>query len=142
MDIPYPMGSQATVEGLRLVRKPRVLVVDDEISIAKTLQAILSHEGFEVAIAFRGEEAVSVARDWRPDLVLSDVVMPGISGIEAAIQIREMLPACRIVLISGQGMVYDMMETARARGYDFDLLMKPMHPLDLIEYLRRVLGLH
>lgn len=134
------MDPQGTAERLRLVSKPRVLVVDDEASIAQTLQAILNQEGFEVATAFRGEEAVSAAREWQPDLVLSDVVMPGMSGIEAAIQISEALPRCRIVLISGQGMVHDMMETARAQGYDFDLLMKPMHPRELIEYLRRVLS--
>ena len=52
--------------------------------------------------AYRGEIAIEMARNLSPDLLITDVVMPGISGIEAAIQVRDMLPACKVLLFSGQ----------------------------------------
>jgi CheY-like chemotaxis protein len=119
--------------------KPKVLVADDEAYITETLQAILNGAGFEVATAGGGKEAVRKAREWRPDLVLSDVLMPDLDGIAASIQIVEFLPACRIVLFSGHGVVHDLLRTAHAHGYEFDLLLKPIHPLDLIQHLRGVL---
>lgn len=118
----------------------RVLVVDDEIQITRTLEAILRGEGFDVATASSGEDAVLAAQGWHPDLVLSDVVMPGMDGVEAAIQISNSLPGCKIVLLSGYAVVYDLTKTARARGYEFDVIEKPIHPQNLIQHLRLVLG--
>ena len=121
-------------------RQSRVLVVDDELQITKTLGAILDGEGFDVATANSGEDAVLKAQEWHPDLVLSDVVMPGMDGVEAAIQICNLLPGCKIVLLSGYAVVHDLTKTAKACGYEFDVLEKPIHPLDLIRYLRMVLS--
>lgn len=120
-------------------RKPRVLIADDEPYITTTLEAILRREGFEVATAEGGEEAVRKAQEWRPELVLSDVLMPGLDGVSACMRIAEFLPACKIVLFSGQAVVHDLMERARKHGHNFDLLVKPIHPVELIEYLRRAL---
>jgi CheY-like chemotaxis protein len=71
-----------------------------------------------------------------PDLVISDVVMPDMDGIEAAIQIRRFLPSCKILLFSGQAVTADLLENARARGHDFEILAKPVHPQDLLAKLR------
>lgn len=120
-------------------RKPRVLVADDEAYITVTLQAILKLEGFDVAIAEGGEEAVRKAREWEPDLVLSDVFMPDLDGIAAGMRIVEFLPACKVVLFSGHAVVHDLLEAARARGYQFEVLLKPIHPVELIAYLRGIL---
>ncbi len=120
-------------------RKPRLLVVDDEIHIRTTLEAVLRQEDFDVETASGGNEAVAKATAWRPDLVLSDVVMPDLDGIAAAILISESVPDCRIVLLSGHGVVHDLLQSARERGYEFDVLLKPIHPLALVEHLRRVL---
>ena len=117
-----------------------MLVVDDETYIRTTLAAILRQEGFEVETASGGHEAVAKATAWQPDLVLSDVVMPDLDGIAASIVIAERLPDCRIVLLSGHGVVHDLLERARARGHQFELLLKPIHPLALIEHLRMLLG--
>lgn len=120
-------------------RSRRLLVVDDEIHIARSLRDILSMEGYSVVTASNGEEAVHMAAEWRPDLVLSDVVMPRMSGVEACIRIRSFLPTCKFVLLTGHAVVHDLMRDARARGHEFDILFKPVHPLDLIEHLRAVL---
>ena len=131
--------SRRVRKALTLERKPRVLVVDDEIHIRATLAAILNQEGFEARAVAGGGEAIAKAREWQPDLVLSDVIMPDMDGVTASIRILQFLPNCRIVLLSGHGMVHDLMRGARERGYEFDVLLKPMHPTELIEHLRTLL---
>jgi len=112
---------------------PTVLVVDDENGILVTLSAILKGNGFTVFGARSGEEAVSLARGIEPDWVLSDVVMGTLSGIDAAIQIRERCPGCRVVLFSGNALTTDLMAEARSRGYDFEILSKPFQPTELLQ---------
>lgn len=96
--------------------KPKVLVVDDERVIADTLAIILNQHGFDAAAVYTGTEAVERARSVKPDLVISDVIMPDMNGIETAIHIRKFLPGCKILLFSGQAATADLLETARARG--------------------------
>jgi CheY-like chemotaxis protein len=114
----------------------RVLIADDEQIIADTLQMILSQHGFEVAVAYGGEAAIEKASQWRPGIFLCDVVMPDVNGIEAAIQVRALLPECRILLLSGQAGVHDLLQEARVRGHEFELLLKPLHPSELLDHLR------
>ncbi len=115
--------------------KPRVLVVDDERVIADTLAIILNQNGFEATAVYTGTAAVDRARSSRPDLVISDVIMPDMNGIEAAIQIRQILPGCKILLFSGQAATADLLEKARAQGHEFEILAKPVHPQDLLAKL-------
>ena len=63
--------------------------------------------------------------------------MPDMNGIEAAIHIRGFLPACKILLFSGQAATADLLENARARGHEFEILAKPVHPQDLLAKLRQ-----
>ncbi len=116
--------------------KPRVLVVDDERVIADTLAIILNQNGFDAVAVYTGTAAVDRARASRPDLVISDVIMPDMNGIEAAIQIRAILPGCKILLFSGQAATADLLEKARAQGHEFEILAKPVHPQDLLSKLR------
>jgi DNA-binding response OmpR family regulator len=120
----------------RAASRRRVIVVDDEKVIANTLAIILNNAGFEAKAAFCGEEAVILTESFRPDLLIADVIMPGMSGIEVAIVVREKLPNCKILLFSGQAATSDMLDTARSQGYDFQILAKPVHPADLLETLR------
>jgi len=118
----------------------KVLVVDDERMIASTLALILNQAGFDASAAYSGTEAIDAAKSTRPDLIISDVSMPGMNGIDAMILIRAFLPACKILLISGQTSVINLLQCARERGYDFELLAKPIHPSILIEKLRASIG--
>lgn len=115
--------------------KPRVLVADDERSVADTLVIILQQAGFDATAVYNGGAAIALASELRPDIMITDVMMPGMNGIESAIQIREMLPNCRIVISSGQTATVDLLESARARGHEFEILAKPFHPHDLLAKL-------
>jgi len=119
--------------------RPVVLVVDDEIAIADTLAIILSKNGFAAITAYEGKSAVEIARVIPPDLLLSDVAMPGMTGVELAITLHEQIPDCRVLLFSGQSLTVDILSDARARGYDFPMLTKPIHPSVLLESISRCL---
>jgi CheY-like chemotaxis protein len=116
--------------------KPRVLVVDDEQVIADTLAKILDLNGYDASAVYTGTAAVESARSLQPDLVISDVIMPDMNGIEAAISIRGFLPSCKILLFSGQAATADLLENARAQGHEFEILAKPVHPSDLLAKLK------
>lgn len=116
-------------------RARRVLVVDDECLIANTLAQILTASGFEAKAVYSGETAVIAARELQPDVLITDVMMGGISGIEAAMRITKILPACRIILFSGQAATADLLARAEAKGQHFELLSKPVHPKVLLSHL-------
>lgn len=121
---------------MNMGRKPRVLVVDDEQVIADTLARILDLNGYEASAVYSGTAAVESARSLQPDLVISDVIMQDMNGIEAAINIRGFLPGCKILLFSGQAATADLLENARAQGHEFEILAKPVHPADLLAKLK------
>ena len=112
------------------------LVVDDEMAIAKTLAAILNRAGFDAYAVLSAEEATERLATLQPDLLITDVVMGRMNGIELAITARNKLPNCKILLFSGQATIIDLLEKARAQGYEFDILPKPIHPTHLLAKLR------
>jgi len=116
--------------------KPKVLVADDERVIADTLAIILNQSGFEATAVYSGERAVEAAKILKPDMLISDVIMTGMTGIEAAIITRSRLPKCKILLFSGQAATADLLEKAREQGHEFEILAKPVHPTDLLAKLR------
>ncbi len=116
--------------------KPKVLVVDDERIIADTLAMILNQSGFEARAVYSGEKALEFAVTYAPDMLITDVIMADLNGIDAAIRIRALLPEIKILLFSGQAATADLLEKARAQGYEFEILSKPVHPQDLLSKLR------
>jgi CheY-like chemotaxis protein len=116
--------------------KPKVLVADDERVIADTLAMILNQSGFEARAVYSGEKALELAESFQPDMLISDVIMADLNGIDAAIRIRALLPSIKILLFSGQAATADLLEKARTEGYEFDILAKPVHPQDLLAKLR------
>lgn len=116
--------------------KPKVLVADDERVIADTLAMILNQSGFEARAVYSGERALEEAPTFQPNMLISDVIMADLNGIDAAIRIREILPTIKILLFSGQAATADLLEKARGEGYEFEILAKPVHPQDLLSRLR------
>src|ERR1700722_6086531 len=116
--------------------KRRVIVVDDEKVIANTLAIILNQAGFEARAVFSGEQAIELLESFQPEMLIADGVMPGMTGIEAAIVIRNKLPKCNILLFSGQAATAELLEKARMQGHEFEILAKPVHPSDLLAKLR------
>jgi CheY-like chemotaxis protein len=117
--------------------RPNVFVVDDEHTIAKTLAVILKMSGFAARPFTNPLEALDTARADNPDLLLSDVMMPGLSGVELAIAIQQTCPKCKVLLFSGQAGTSDLLSVARAQGHEFHLLAKPIHPADLLRQIRK-----
>ena len=114
----------------------RVLVVDDEMRIADTTAEVLQLAGFETRAAYSGESALKLAAEFRPDCLLTDVVMSGMNGVELALEFRKLHPKARVVLISGQVGMSDILDDAAARGIRFEVLAKPLLPRLLIQHLR------
>ena len=118
------------------IAKPKVLVADDERVIADTLAMILNQSGFEARAVYSGEKAIESVTTFVPDMLISDVIMADLNGIDAAIRIRALLPGIKVLLFSGQAATADLLEKARANGHEFEILAKPVHPQDLLNKLR------
>jgi DNA-binding NtrC family response regulator len=103
----------------------RIFVVDDEPVIASSLAAILRMNGFSARFFTCPLEALKAARSESPDLVISDVAMPGISGVDLAIQMRAQYPNCKILLFSGQAATLDLMEGAALKVTIFAYFQSP-----------------
>jgi CheY-like chemotaxis protein len=116
--------------------KPKVLVADDERVIADTLAMILNQSGFDARAVYSGEKALELVTTFVPDMLISDVIMADLNGIDAAIRIRKLLPGIKVLLFSGQAATADLLEKARANGHEFEILAKPVHPQDLLNKLR------
>jgi CheY-like chemotaxis protein len=133
-----PVGFQlAEPEGEREgLAQPRILVVDDERILADTTAAILSRAGFVSRAVYDGFDALATMASFRPDYLLTDVMMPAMNGIELAMTIAKIYPATKIVLFSGQAGISQILEDSKAQGFEFPLLAKPVHPSKLIEGLK------
>jgi CheY-like chemotaxis protein len=97
---------------------------------------ILNQSGFDARAVYSGEKAVDLASTFTPDMLITDVIMADLNGIDAAIMIRSILPNIKILLFSGQAATADLLEKARAKGYEFEILAKPVHPQDLLSRLK------
>jgi len=119
-------------------REPKVLVVDDERLLADTTASILRRAGFNAKTAYDGFSALEMTASFGPDLLLTDIMMPAMNGVELAIAITRIYPGTKILLFSGQAGITDILEDSKSRGYEFPLLAKPVHPSKLIEGLRHL----
>lgn len=116
--------------------KQRIIVADDERVIADTLAIILNHDGFDARAVYSGEEALQVAAGFDPHMLISDVVMGELNGVETAIMMRTLVPSIKVLLFSGHSNAADLLKKANALGFNFDILAKPVHPKDLLSRLR------
>jgi DNA-binding response OmpR family regulator len=114
----------------------RVLIVDDEHVIADTLALICKYQGFQVETAYSGEMALEKADQWAPDVLISDVALGGISGLDAALVICRKYPGCRVILLSGRPLGSDLLDRAKECGQVFEVLLKPVHPETLLRRMQ------
>lgn len=103
---------------------PAVLIVDDEEMIIESLEGILSDDGFEVLHAFNGYEALKKIETESPDIVLLDIWMPGMDGIETLKEIKKNYPSLPVIMITGHGSIESAVDATKAGAFDF--LEKPL----------------
>jgi DNA-binding response OmpR family regulator len=113
--------------------RPVVLVVDDESMIADSLTDILKRSGYAAVPAYDGEAALETALLMPPEVLISDVVLPGMNGIELAITLRRIFPDCKVILSSGQSSSARLLASADGAGHHFVFLNKPVHPKELLQ---------
>jgi DNA-binding NtrC family response regulator len=113
--------------------KSRVLIVDDERTIADTLAMVFKIKGHEAMASYSAESAVELIETFEPDVVLSDVIMGKMTGVDLAIYLSRARPECKVILFSGQTATANLLAEAGRKGHDFRLLAKPIHPEKLIE---------
>jgi CheY-like chemotaxis protein len=116
-------------------RRPAVVVVDDEHLVADTLVEILNDSGYRAVAVYDGITALEMVQKLCPDALITDVVMPGMDGIEVAKAVRRMCASTRIFLLSGQATTADLIQRARDQGHSFELLPKPLDPEVLLNKL-------
>lgn len=123
-----------------------VLVVDDVEDVREGIKTILESEGYSVYVAENGLSALTILNANKIDLVISDILMPEMDGIEMSQKIKEMQPEMKFILISGGGRQtsssgnYDYLRAAkRITGID-DILKKPFPPEELIHIVKSKLG--
>ncbi len=112
-------------------KQQTVMVVDDEPLVADTLAMILTHAGYHAVRAYDARTALELASVRPPDLLISDVAMPEMNGLELALAMVLLAPACKVVLFSGHARSVDLVQAYDA-GYDFPLIAKPMHPSEVL----------
>jgi two-component system nitrogen regulation response regulator NtrX len=116
----------------------RILVVDDEQGIRAALTQLLEYEGYEARTVASGQEALTTAEQWHPHLVLLDVKMAGMDGIETLRRLRERDPGQVVVMISGHATIQNAVEATQLGAYD--ILEKPLDTDRILVTLRNALA--
>ena len=130
-----PVDEAETTDDRRIV-----MVVDDEPLVADTLAMILTHAGYRAVRAYDARTALEMASVRAPDLLISDVAMPMMNGVELALGMVSLAPACKVVLFSGHARSVDLIRAYDA-GHDFPLMAKPMHPREMLGQVAKSLAL-
>ena len=112
----------------------KILVVDDERMVADTLGMIFDKRGFDCRVSYTGEDAIACSQFFAPELLLCDISMPGMGGLEVALRVTEQFPECRVLLLTGH---YTTLRSARKwarnRSAPSRVLTKPVPPAMLLE---------
>jgi DNA-binding NtrC family response regulator len=115
--------------------KTRILIVDDEKDFAETLSERLAVRDYDVTTALSGEEAINKVRNYLFDVVILDVAMPGIDGIEALREIKSLKPLTEVIMLTGHATVETAIEGMKLGALDF--LLKPCETNELVAKINR-----
>ncbi len=120
---------------------PVVLVVDDERVIADSLVTILNRSGYAAEAAYDGETALQMALLVPPELLLTDVAMPGMGGVELAVAVQKAVPDCKVLFLAEHPAPDDLAEKIRSVGQgEFDFITKPVLEDHLLAETSRLFG--
>jgi CheY-like chemotaxis protein len=120
----------------------RILIVDDEKPLMETLGQILRNAGYMCQAASSGELALEHVRSFNPALLITDVMMTGMNGVDLARAVRDSHPDCAVLLYTGTvGATRNLLETG-GNGHGLRILAKPLQPMELLTIVAQTLGNH
>lgn len=117
--------------------KKKILVVDDEITVCKSIRKALASEDYEVDIALSGEEALSKEDDKRYDLIISDLMMPGLSGMDLLKALKTRNSVAKVIMITGYPTMKTTVQSMQIGAFDY--LPKPFVPAEIRDLVSRAL---
>src|SRR5882724_2151720 len=100
-------------------RKKRVLAIDDEPAMTEWLRMVLEPAGYEIKVASMGTRGEELFKAWRPDAVVTDLMLPDIDGIELVRKFKQLDPEAEIIVVTGQGNIPRSVEAVKAGAFDF-----------------------
>jgi DNA-binding NtrC family response regulator len=118
-------------------RRRRVLAIDDEPAMTEWLKMVIEAEGYEVRTALIGTRGEEIFKQWRPDVVVTDLMLPDLDGIQLLRRLKEIDPLPEIVVISGQGTISKAVEAGQAGAFYF--LEKPVSQEGVLDIVRRAI---
>src|SRR5881396_3366838 len=116
---------------MSLKRKKRVLAIDDEPAMTDWLKILLEHAGYEVRTALIGTRGEELFKTWRPDAVITDMMLPDVDGIELVRKFKQLDPEAEVIVVTGQGNIPRSVEAVKAGAFDF--LEKPINQRTLLD---------
>ena len=117
-----------------------VLIVDDERALADTLVAILARAGYTATAVYSAGEAIERLDAQEPELVITDVIMPEMNGVELAGKIHARYPQTKILLMSGNAITQEILDAAGVTAQPFEILAKPVPPRQMLAKIASVMG--
>src|ERR1700676_1225890 len=118
-------------------RKKRILAIDDEPAMTEWLKILLEHAGYEVKTALIGTRGEEIFRTWRPDAVVTDMLLPDVDGIELVRKFKQLDPESEVIVVTGQGNIPHSVEAVKAGAFDF--LEKPIDAERLLDKLEKAI---
>src|SRR4026208_883120 len=118
-------------------RKKRILAIDDEPAMTEWLKILLEHAGYEVRTALIGTRGEELFKTWRPDAVITDMMLPDVDGIELVRKFKQLDPEAEVIVITGQGNIPRSVEAVKAGAFDF--LEKPIDAERLLDKLEKAI---
>src|SRR5438094_5510666 len=122
---------------MSLKRKKRVLAIDDEPAMTEWLKILLEHAGYDVRTALIGTRGEELFKTWRPDAVITDMMLPDVDGIELVRKFKQSDAESEVIVITGQGNIPRSVEAVKAGAFDF--LEKPVDAERLLDKLEKAL---
>ena len=134
------MPTEFVMPKAHLRNKPTVLVVDDAVAVSTTIMWVLRQNGYNCIAVGSRSEAIRTCAGIAPDVALIETTLPDGSGLDTARDLRRYLPGCRMLLMAGDPESGQSIEAARARGFDCEVIPKPIPPEELLRKVKDALA--